>query len=152
MFGAPPNPEADSATIAVANRCEFVQSLVDSESSIAVDYGHLILGEYYTNLSQQFDSYVILTELMAQGKVLQKHIAIVDGVAKLPNEIERTVQDEDDRKFVAVSLAFLPMPPPPIVNATDSDWAKCEQGLSEHGVEVIQLCPELCQPVLRHFA
>lgn len=84
--------------------------------------------------------YQILTRLMAQGRVLEKFVKVDADGAVLPDEIARIVDDRNDRKFVAVSLAL--SPPAPIVNATDSDWADWEEGLRDHGIEVIQLCPE----------
>lgn len=120
---------------------EFLEHLDHCDKRIAVDNRHLIFGEYFRLLSQQLAPYDLLTRLMAQGRVLERAVAVADGVACLPNDLERLVHDRDDRKFVAVALSF--SSPPPVVNATDSDWVDWERGLRDHGIEVIQLCPEL---------
>ena len=49
--------------------------------------------------------------------------------------------DSDDRKFVAVALAS--GTDPQVLNASDTDWWQHRRELSEHGVRVVFLCPEL---------
>ena len=120
---------------------QFLDCLNNGETLLAVDDKHLIFGEYFRLLSQQSYPYDLLTRLIAQGRVSHKEIAVVDGVAVIPHELERIVHDRSDRKFVAVSLSH--SPPAPVVNATDSDWVDWEEALSDNGIEVIQLCPEL---------
>lgn len=78
---------------------------------------------------------------MRGGRVLYQQIRVVDGVAEICDELRSVVHDDDDRKFVAVALTF--STPPPIVNATDSDWVGWKDALRKRGIEVIQLCPEL---------
>ena len=132
---------ADVDTACHLEALKFLDSLADVEKCIAVDDQHLILGEYFGLLSQQFAPYEILTRLMRQERVLQRKIDVSEGIAILPNELERLVHDRNDRKFVAVSLSFSSLPP--VVNAADRDWVSWEVGLRDHGIEVIQLCPEL---------
>ena len=119
----------------------FLNHLDKSETCIAVDDKHLILGEYFRLLSPQLAPYLILTALLRQCRVLHKSIAVVEGVAVIPDELKLVVHDRNDRIFVAVALSF--SSPCPIVNATDSDWVDWEEGLRDHGIEVIQLCPQL---------
>ena len=132
---------ADVDTECHLEALEFLYYLNDNKKCIAVDDQHLILGEYFGLLSQQFIPHLILTEIMRDKRVSKREIDVFEGMAVLPDELGRIVHDRNDRKFVAVSLAF--STPPPIVNATDSDWADWEAGLRDHGIEVIQLCPEL---------
>ena len=122
---------------------KFLNSLTASGSRIAVDDSHLVFGEYFRLMSEQLAPYSILTRLLAQGRVLYRHIDVVNKIAVIPDEIERIVDDKSDRKFVAISLTFLPPTRPPIVNATDSDWRDWEKALAGYDVEVIQLCPGL---------
>ncbi len=120
---------------------KFLDHLDDGKTCIAVDDQHLVFGEYFGLLSQQLAPYHLLTRLIRQERVLQRKIDVSEGMAVLPNELERLVHDRNDRKFVAVSLSFSSLPP--VVNAADRDWVGWEDGLRDHGIEVIQLCPEL---------
>ena len=120
---------------------KFLNYLDDGGKCIAVDDQHLIFGEYFGLLSQQLASYHLVTRLIRQERVLKRKIDVSEGVAVLPSALERLVNDRNDRKFVAVSLSF--SSPPPVVNAADRDWVGWEDGLRDHGIEVIQLCPEL---------
>lgn len=83
----------------------------------------------------------IFLRLIDERRVRYVSIDIDGDIAVLPDDLERLIHHDDDRKFVAVSLAI--SSPPPIVNAKDSDWECWTDGLRNHGVEVIQLCPEL---------
>ena len=90
---------------------------------------------------QQSESYRVLDALMRGDQVSYRPIRVVDGIAEIGNLLRSVVDDDDDRKFVAVALSF--STPPPIVNATDSDWVRWIDALRNRGIEVIQLCPEL---------
>ena len=131
---------ADFDTACHLEALKFLDYLADVEKCIAVDDQHLIFSEYFGLLSQQLAPYEILTRLIRQERVSHREIDVSEGVAVLPNELGRIVQDRNDRKFVAVALSF--SMPPPVVNATDSDWVDWEEGLRDNGIEVIQLCPE----------
>lgn len=133
--------DADVDTACHLEALKFLYYLDDSKTCIAVDDQHLIFGEYFRLLSQQSAPFDLLTRLIRQERVLTRKIDVYEGVAVLPDALERIVHDRNDRKFVAVTLAF--STPPPIVNATDSDWADWERALQDHGIEVLQLCPEL---------
>lgn len=136
---AQPGSHAD--TDCHTNCLQFVDRLDNSKERIAVDDGYLIFSEYFRLLSQQLAPHDALIRLMAQGRVVEMHVKVDDEGVVLPDELAGIVHDRDDRKFVAVSLAC--SPPAPIVNATDSDWVDWEECLRDHGVEVIQLCPEV---------
>ena len=90
---------------------------------------------------QQSESYRVFEALFRDGSVLYQQIRVVGGIAEIGDELRSVVHDDDDRKFVAVALSF--STPPPIVNATDSDWEGWIDALRERGIEVLQLCPEL---------
>ena len=53
----------------------------------------------------------------------------------LPFELE----DESDRKFLAVAVECEPYAP--ILNATETDWAQEKQQLVENGITIHELCP-----------
>lgn len=94
-----------------------------------------------SGIYRQSDSYRILDTLINTGRVHYKAIRVIEDIAEICDELESVVDDNDDRKFVAVALAFAQ--PPPIVNATDPGWKRWEGALADHGVNVCQLCPEL---------
>ncbi len=119
----------------------FIHHLDSQRKRIAVDGNHLIFKEYFGQLSEQQAPYGILTRLITQGRVVHRAIAVDEGIARIPDDLERIVHDRKDRKFVAVSLSF--SRPPPVVNATDRDWVDWVDALEEHDIEVIQLCPEV---------
>ncbi len=49
--------------------------------------------------------------------------------------------DPSDRKFVAVAAGHPEHPP--ILNATDTDWLIAIKALTESGIKVVFLCPEI---------
>ena len=63
------------------------------------------------------------------------------GFVEFPDDPRLAQFDYDDRKFVAVALASGTAPK--LLNATDTDWWHNHQELTENGVDVEFLCPEL---------
>ena len=63
------------------------------------------------------------------------------GFVEFPDDPRLRKFDDDDRKFVAVALASETSPK--LLNATDTDWWHYHQELTENGVNVEFLCPEL---------
>ncbi|MEM1057598.1 MAG: hypothetical protein AAGI52_18930 [Bacteroidota bacterium] len=62
------------------------------------------------------------------------------GWEEFPEADDLASFDRSDRKFVAVSLAHPERPR--VHNATDSDWHDHADALSQHGVRVMQECPD----------
>ncbi len=60
---------------------------------------------------------------------------------EFPDDISLASFDKSDRKFVAVAVKSKYSPK--IVNATDSDWFNFEDAFKKHGIEILQLCPNL---------
>ncbi len=60
---------------------------------------------------------------------------------EFPNQPTLKGFDKSDQKFVAVALASGKKPPPPILNAVDSDWWDHNAALAKAGVTVEFLCP-----------
>ena len=67
-----------------------------------------------------------------------------DGHAIVPAEV--MIEDESDRKFIAVAIASEPYAP--IYNAADTDWAKERDQLVEHGLTIHELCPGYIQHMM----
>lgn len=63
------------------------------------------------------------------------------GFEEFPDDPRLEAFDRDDRKFVAVALASGSSPQ--VLNASDNDWWDHRQALTENGVDVVFLCPEL---------
>lgn len=63
------------------------------------------------------------------------------GFMEFPADKRLKSFDRDDRKFVAVALAAGDAPC--VLNASDTDWWQAKEELSEHGVTISFLCPEL---------
>ena len=63
------------------------------------------------------------------------------GFNEFPNDSRLCKFDSDDRKFVAVALAS--QSSPQVLNAIDNGWWVHRQALTDNGVEVAFLCPEL---------
>jgi len=98
-----------------------------------------IENEYFNNLPRQSYSYRLLGELLASGRVEFKQCQwSADGIAQVPAPL--AALDASDRKFAAVALTYAS--PALILNALDSDWRDCAQGIAEVGLEVNELCPQ----------
>ena len=65
------------------------------------------------------------------------------GFEEFPDEPNLRDFDQDDRKFVAVTLAS--GTGPKVLNASDTDWWHHRQALQQHGVEIVFLCPDLME-------
>ena len=118
---------------------DFVQAFRVSESILVVDDSEQIFTEYKNPpFSYDDPTYTLLELLLSSNRVCLVHVQFHGGIAKLPPHLDQIITDDDDKKFVAV--ADIHPATPPIVNATDRDWAKWETRLRAYGIEVIQLC------------
>ena len=119
----------------------YVEDLKANDSFVLVVDGlwH-IFREYESKLSEQDAAYdLVFRTVIPSGRFDLVDVGFLDGIAILPPCLDDIVTDDDDKKFVAVADKHHSNPP--IVNATDDDWLCWEDGLREHGIEVIQLCP-----------
>ena len=143
-----------SGTDCDSKSLQFLYALYYDDGEIAADFrisqseDGLVFQEYRKRfrgadpaVSEQSASHQILLRLINETRVRYARINIDGDIAVLPDDLERLIHHDDDRKFVALSLALSSRPP--IVNAKDSDWKCWKDGLCDHGVKVIQLCPEL---------
>jgi hypothetical protein len=108
---------------------------------LAADYTWAIFNEYRRNIKPGGLAEQYLNRLLSQPITRLELVEIrfdENHHAILPENI--SINDPNDRKFIAVSLAF--QPPAPIVNATDTDWAKEQTQLAAAGIPVKELCPD----------
>ena len=63
------------------------------------------------------------------------------GFENFPADSDLSGFDEDDRKFVAVALAF--EGDAVIYNAVDSDWWHYRESLEKYGLAIVFLCPDV---------
>ncbi len=123
---------------------------VQDEGRILLDNGYLILREYQNllNFSGQpgpgdaFFKWVFDNQSSPDHcRKVAVNIHADRGFQEFPDDLSLSGFDQDDRKFVAVTLASGTAPA--ILNASDSDWWDYRQELSRHGIQVDFLCPEL---------
>ena len=139
-----------TCVLACIERLEAIQE----SGSIVIDEGWLILNEYMAYASPKGqpgagDRFLRWLHLNRGNDNLVEwvHITPIPGTdgnfEEFPTDPDLAAFHRKDRKFVAVALASKHQPP--ILNATDSDWwpAKIKAALKRHGVEVINLCPDM---------
>lgn len=118
-----------------------------NQDHIVVDYTWKILSEYRENIRKGSLAERYLNELLSQPITRIHFVSIQfdhDNIAIVPPEV--AIQDKNDRKFIAVALAHDPIPP--IVDATDTDWAKEHEKLVEYGLIIHELCPDFIRQKL----
>ena len=132
--------------------CVDALERLKQRGTVLIDVDGDILGEYVRRLSRSGQPGVgdaFLRWLIDnQANRYRVHPVTItpdgtDGYAEFPADPALAGFDRDDRKFVAVALAAAPRHPPPILNATDSDWKTFEFELAIHHVRIEFLCPEL---------
>lgn len=111
------------------------------EDRLVVDLTYRIISEYRGQIPPAGQSARWLNQLETQPRDRLVEVIIqfdANGHAVLPPELE--IHDNNDRRFVAVALAHDPTPP--IVNATDTDWAQERERLAAGGITMQELCPD----------
>jgi len=118
---------------------QWLQSFMDGDDRLVIDNGYEILKQYRRYIKQSDQrAYEWLNTLQRTqpNKLIKVQIEFDDdGYASIPFDF-----DPDDRKYIAVALAHDPTPP--IVDATDTDWAEKQEILIQAGITVIELCPD----------
>lgn len=157
----------ETNVIAVANEMadhadsECIVSCINSlekakmKQKIVIDSGMLIFEEYfrYAHRSGQprvGDAFIKwLWDNQANSKRCER-VNITprdndpDNFIEFPDYPALNEFDRSDRKFVAVACASNHHPK--ILNATDSDWCHFKDHLSNYGVFIKFLCPNLMKP------
>jgi hypothetical protein len=146
------NGEAAQASPECVIACVDALERLKRRGMVLIDvHGH-ILDEYVGRLSRSGqpgvgDAFLrwLIDNQANRYRVRQVRITPdgTGGYAEFPADPALAGFDRDDRKFVAVALAASPRRPPPILNATDSDWKTFEAELAMHHVRIEFLCPEL---------
>ncbi|MGB8261828.1 MAG: hypothetical protein WCE75_15810 [Terracidiphilus sp.] len=118
------------------------------QGCIAIDDSNEILREYgrrtAPNTGNRVGDAFLKWVLQNTGTPSRVHLVAVtkrpDGsFAEFPDDEELMEFDLADRKFVAVSAAHPKLPP--ILQGSDSKWAKWSGSLSKYGISVEFLCP-----------
>jgi hypothetical protein len=119
----------------------WLGAFVESSDKLVADLRFVVIGEYRRNVKQGGRAYLWLNQLETKPrdrKLVELEIDFDDeGYAKVPSHCE--IPDKDDRKWVALALAHNPTPP--IVNATDTDWAQTKTILDAAELTVMEFCP-----------
>jgi len=129
---------------------------IQQQGQIVIDDQWLILNEYKHKVNPSGqpglgDSFLkwVLTNLKNMTCVEQVKITPKgNSFAEFPADPELATFDPSDHKFVAV--AIVAKPPPPILNATDSDWANHYKELTSAGITIQFLCPDVVTPQHTH--
>ncbi len=130
--------------------CSQRLSKIQTEDIVVLDDHWLILKEYMNNVSHTGqpgvgDAFLkwVLTNQANTKYCEQVPITAQGGdhFKEFPTDTALAGFDPSDRKFVAVALSHSRNPP--IFNAVDSDWRNFREALSNCGVCIEFLCPEL---------
>ena len=114
----------------------------DPSRLIVLDYGWEIMGEYGHQLgSQDFGYQVVLRKSDTQCVHYVPCLELdKNGHAILPDDLNRSVTDLEDRKMVAAALLTLESGNLcKIVNACDGDWYQCRESLQHSGIAVHEI-------------
>ena len=126
---------------------QWMRSFLDSDDKLVVDRAYRIFSEYRRNIAS---GGVAEQELNRLESIPLERLEYVDiefdrnGHAVLPIAVR--IDDEDDRKFVAVAISRDPYAP--IYNATETDWANEEERLTRFGLVIRELCPAYVSQML----
>jgi hypothetical protein len=124
-----------------ATQClEWLRDFVTGQNRLVLDDRYMILGEYRKNIMRGGLAEQWLNQLETKPRdvrLVELPIKVdKDGYAEVPPPL--AILDASDRKLVAVALAHKPIPP--IVDATDTGWARARQALESVGITVHELC------------
>ena len=131
-----PKDEADCITSCY----NWLRDFVTSDDRLVVDLTYRIMKEYRDNIPAGGLAEQELNKLESQliSRLVFKQIDFdKNGYAVLHEPFE--LEDESDRKFLAVAVECEPYAP--ILNATETDWAQEKQQLVENGITIHELCP-----------
>ncbi len=128
---------------------DWLRDFISRDCRLVIDNQYRILKEYRRNIRRDGRASELLKLLESQP--LNRLVALVvafdeNNKAVVPESV-MSVDDDDDRLFVAVALAHNPIPP--IVDATDTDWEKAREALTAVGIVVKELCPTYIAEKLR---
>lgn len=135
---------ADVTTLAELDCIEscraWLAQFQNHRDRLVVDLTYEILREYRQNIRSGGRAVQLFSQLETQPRERLVEVEIAfdeDGFARVPEAL--AIADKSDRKFISVALVHTPTPP--IINATDTDWAKDQDLLARGGITVNELCP-----------
>ncbi|ATP52191.1 hypothetical protein CR512_23825 [Pseudomonas putida] len=113
----------------------------DSARHAVLDWDWMICGEYQHKLTEQDYGWLAIMAKKDRDEVIWVGLeSDADGHAILPDALAVAVTDLADRKMVAAMLAANDQKHScSLVNACDTDWLECAEGLAAHGLEVKHL-------------
>jgi hypothetical protein len=126
---------------------------IQTNGIIVIDNRWLILNEYKNKVNQTgqpgigdaFLKWVLSNQRNSQRcEQVEIHPSEDNSFREFPDAPQLEKFDPSDRKFVAVALTAPDRPP--IVNAVDSDWAEFYEALTQCGVNLQFLCPDVIAP------
>jgi hypothetical protein len=142
------------ASPACVNACVDALSAVLTNGTIVLDDGMRILREYMDNLSLSGEPGVgdafmkwVWNVQADEDRCERVHLTSRGeeyDFSEFPDDPALATFDRSDRKFAAVALASALEPV--ILNAVDSDWAKCYLALERNGLTIHFLCPQHVSP------
>ena len=121
-----------------------------NDCRVLLDDKQLILAEYRKNLSPSGQPgpgdafFKLLYENQSNPeycRTVAVNLHLDREFEEFPADPQLRSFDRNDRKFVAVALASGTNPQ--VLNASDRDWWEYRDPLSDHGVRIVFLCPEL---------
>ena len=145
---------SDECLLACVERLNQVRD----SSTVVIDDGFRILGEYQNKLTTQQPTVgSVFLKWLLQNATNPKHVAQVSLTEKSQNcftefPVPRLEAEFDapDRKFPSVANAHPAKPP--ILQATDCKWLRWWPDLSNRGIRVEFLCPgDVCRYFTQKF-
>lgn len=150
---------ADHATPACIITCQNrLTQIRRGSTKVVLDRGERIVGEYrlkverslHRRLQQNRAGDLFWAWLMRnqwrEEKCTRVHITPLQGKGtefeEFPDDAALNDFDKDDRKFIAVAIAYSrdTQQTAPILQAVDTKWEGFIEALQRHGVEVEQIC------------
>lgn len=144
------NGKSNQASSACVLNCAKKLKEIREQHIIVLDDTWLIINEYKNKLSHTgqpgvgdaFLKWVLTNQANPQRCQKVKITPTAENsFEEFPEDESLAKFDKSDRKFVAVALSHPEKPP--ILNAVDSDWKNFEIALTNIGITIIFLCPEL---------
>ncbi len=150
------NGEADHATSDCIDRCQDrLEQILSRPEKVIIDDSWRILGEYDDNTKPNtrkgIGDLFVKTLMQNQGNpnvCTMVHITPLAGngteFGEFPTDNALQGFDPDDRKFIAVALAYQrdAGETPAILLAIDRGWLQFTNALASHGITVDLICEE----------